>query len=226
MCWLKTLLRERPGVGEVGTSNVRLLLLRHGETAHNAGQIALGREDVPLNERGLRQAQHLGEELAREPIAAIYSSPLQRATATAAPLADALGLTVDVEDGLIEMDVGEVENQTFAELGERFPEFLKEWRSDRVADLCMPGGESLRQVQGRAWAALETIRDRHPNDTIAAVSHNFVILTVLCQVMGIDLSAFRRVRHDLAAVSEIRLEADRATLVRMNDRCHLPNEAD
>ena len=186
--------------------------------------MALGREDVPLNERGVEQAKQLGASLANEPITAIYSSPLQRATATAAPLAKSLGLPVEIENGLIEMDVGEVENQTFAELAERYPDFLKEWRSERVADLCMPGGESLRQVQERAWNAVETIRDEHMDETVAVVSHNFVILTLLCRVTGIDLSDFRRVKHDLAAVSEIRLEAGQAVLVRMNDRCHLLTE--
>lgn len=203
---------------------MRLFLLRHGETAHNAGQLALGREDVPLNERGVEQANLLGAALASEPITAIFSSPLQRATATAAPLAKSLDLTVEIDNGLIEMDVGEVENQTFSELAERYPDFLKEWRSERVADLCMPGGESLRQVQERAWRAVEAIRDGHMDETVAVVSHNFVILTLLCRVMGIDLSHFRRVKHDLAAVSEIRLEAGRAVLIRMNDRCHLPAE--
>jgi probable phosphoglycerate mutase len=203
---------------------MRLLLIRHGETPHNAGQMTLGREDVPLNERGLLQAESVGESLRGEPITAIYASPLQRARSTAAPLAQALGLTVAVEDGLIEMDVGEVENLTFAELAERFPDFLKEWRSDRVADLCMPGGESLRQVQGRAWAAVEAIRERHPDELVAAVSHNFVILTVLCQVMGMDLSDFRRVRQDLGAVSVVELDAERSVLVSMNDRCHLPSK--
>ena len=203
---------------------MRLLLIRHGETSHTADQIALGREDVPLNGRGFLQAASIGAALRSEPIAAVYASPLQRATATAAPLAKSLDLTVEIEEGLIEMDVGEVENQTFAELAERFPDFLKEWRSERVADLPMPGGESLRQVQQRAWAALEAIRAKHTDETVATVSHNFVILTVLCRVMGIDLSDFRRVRHDLGAVSVVELDAERAVLVSMNDRCHLPSD--
>ena len=203
---------------------MRILLIRHGETSHNASQIALGREDVPLNERGLLQADSIGAALHSEPIAAIYSSPLQRATATAAPLAKSLDLKVEIEDGLIEMDVGEVENQTFAELAERFPDFLKEWRSERVADLNMPGGESLRQVQQRAWAALEAIRDNHADETVAAVSHNFVLLTVLCRVMGIDLSGFRRLRHDLGAVSIVEFNDERTFLLSMNDRCHLPSD--
>ncbi len=207
---------------------MRLLLIRHGETAHNAEQLALGREDVPLNERGLRQARALGEALAGAAqfgtIAALYSSPLQRATATASPLAEALDLDVQVEDGLIEMEIGEVEGQTFTQVRERYPDFLRLWLSDGLADVHMPGGESLRQVQERAWAAIEAIRDRHPDGTVATVSHNFVILTVLCRALGLPLARFRSLRHDLAAVSVLELTPERETVLTLNDRCHLRAE--
>jgi broad specificity phosphatase PhoE len=204
---------------------MRLLLIRHGETDHNADQIALGREDVPLNERGRAQAQALAEAAKAGalpgPIAAVYSSPLERALATASPLAEALTKSVRIEQALIEMDVGEVENQTFTELRERYPDFLRAWRSDDCADVAMPGGESLRQVQERAWAALETLRERHIEETVAAVTHNFVILTLLCRALELPLGQFRRLRHDLGAVSLIELTAERGTLLLLNDRCHL-----
>ena len=137
---------------------MRLLLIRHGETDHNAGQLALGQFDVPLNERGRRQAQALAEALGSDDIAAVYSSPLQRAVATATPLADALGLEVQIEPGLIEMDVGETDGVPFSDLRERYPDFLRDWMSDRVADVRMPGGECLREVQQRAWSTIEAIR--------------------------------------------------------------------
>lgn len=176
-----------------------------------------------MNERGVAQAEQLAKALSGESISAVYSSPLQRARATAAPLAEALGIEVETAPGLIEMDVGEVENRTFGELRDQYADFLREWRSERVADLMMPGGESLRQVQERAWRAVVAIRDTHADETVAAVSHNFVILTLLCRVIGIDLARFRGLRQDLAAVSEMRLDGDRTVLVRMNDRCHLPD---
>jgi probable phosphoglycerate mutase len=103
---------------------VRVVLIRHGETAHNAEQLILGQADVPLNERGLLQAQALAETVAGGgPIAAVtavYSSPLQRAVATAMPLAETLGLPVHNEAGLIEMDVGEMDGQTFPDLQKRY----------------------------------------------------------------------------------------------------------
>ena len=205
---------------------MRLLLIRHGETAHNAEQLALGQEDVPLNELGRLQAQALAARLvdpaAFGPISAIYASPLQRAVATATPLADALDHTVQIEPGLIEMDVGEVEGISFGQVRERYPDFLRGWFSDGLADVPMPGGESLGQVQERAWVAVAAIRDRHAEETVVAlVSHNFVILTLLCHVLGMPLAQFRRLRHDLAAVSLLELTPEREILLALNDRCHL-----
>ncbi len=201
---------------------MRLYLIRHGETDHNVEQVALGRQDVPLNERGVLQARALAEALrSQSDIVAIYSSPLQRAVATATPLAEALGLTVQIDERLIEMDIGEIEDQTFAQVRERYPDFLRVWQSDELADAVMPGGESLRQVQDRAWAAVEALRERHAEKTVAVVAHNFVILTVLCRVLELPLARFRRLRHDLAAVSVLELTSERRTVLLLNDRCHL-----
>ena len=204
---------------------MRLLLIRHGETDHNAERLALGRRDVPLNERGRLQARALAQALrARHQIDAIYASPLQRALATAQPLADAIGLEVRVEAGLIEMDIGEVEGLALDEVRSRYPDFMRLWFSDQLADAVMPGGESLQQVQERTWAAVESIRERHGDGTVAAVTHNFVILTLLCRVLDIPLANFRRLRHDLAAVSVVELTPERQTVVALNDTCHLAGE--
>lgn len=207
---------------------MRLLLIRHGETAYNAEQLALGQEDIPLTERGHLQARALAEAIPRmalrNPISAVYSSPLQRAVATATPLAEALGLTVQTETGLIEMDIGEMEGQPFGQVRERYPDFLRDWFSDRLADVPMPGGETMRQVQDRAWSAVQTIRDRHPAETVVAVAHNFVILSLLCRTLGLPLAQFRHLRHDLAALSIVDLTPERQVLLALNDRCHLQTE--
>ncbi len=207
---------------------MRLLLIRHGETAYNAEQLALGQADIPLTERGHLQARALAEAIpgmaSLSPISAVYSSPLQRALATATPLAEALGLPVQTEAGLIEMDIGEMEGQPFGQVRERYPDFLRDWFSERLADVPMPGGETMRQVQDRAWSAVETIRDRHPEETIAAVAHNFVTLSLLCRTLGLPLAQFRRLRHDLAALSIVELTPERQVLLALNDRCHLQAE--
>jgi broad specificity phosphatase PhoE len=203
---------------------VRLYFIRHGQTQHNADGLALGRRDVPLNETGRAQAQTLARRLAGAPIEAVYASPLGRALETARPLADALGLEVGVEERLIEMDVGEVEDLPFDELRERYPEFLRRWRSDGLADVPMPGGETLRQVQERAWAAVEALRGRHGDGAVAAVTHNFVILSLLCRVLRLPLDRFRSLRQDVGAYSVVELGPERAYVVSANNRCHLEGE--
>jgi broad specificity phosphatase PhoE len=201
---------------------MRILLIRHGETDHNAGRLALGRQDVPLNERGRAQAQAIARKYGDgSNIAAIYASPLQRTVATASPLGEALGLAVQTEPSLIEMDIGELEELSFADVRERYPEFVRRWLSDDCADACMPGGESLRQVQERAWAAIDSVRGQHPEETVAVVTHNFVILMTLCRVLRLPIERFRGLRHDLGAVSVLELTPERETVLTLNDRCHL-----
>ncbi len=207
---------------------MRVVLIRHGETAYNAEQLILGQADVPLNERGLLQAQALAKTVAAggplSDVGAIYSSPLQRALATATPPAEALGLSVQIEADLIEMNVGEMDGQTFPDIQKRHPDFLRRWISDELPDVRMPGGETMREVQDRAWSALESIRDRHPEETVAVVTHNFVVLTVLCHVLDLPLSRFRRLRHDLAATSLVDLTPQRQAVLSLNDQCHLRAE--
>ncbi len=203
---------------------MRLFLVRHGETESNRQNLALGRDDIPLNERGLQQAERVGEALAHEPLAAVYSSPLQRALDTARAVAAPHGLTVQIEQGLIEMDVGEVDGLTLAEVQSRYPGLLKTWASEDGPEQPMPGGESLVDVQERAWAAVQDLAARHADEAVAAVAHNFVILTLLVRVLGIRLAQFRSLRHSLAAVSIVDFLPTRVQLVRLNDTCHLEGD--
>ncbi|HLA17794.1 MAG TPA: histidine phosphatase family protein [Dehalococcoidia bacterium] len=200
---------------------MRLFLVRHGETESNRLGLALGRNDVPLNERGRWQAERLADALRGEPLAAVYSSPLRRTLETARPVAGAHGLEVTVEEQLIEMDIGELDGLTFAEVRTRYPGLLEEWVSGPGPSMPMPGGERLVDVQERAWSAVTDLAARHGEEAVAAVTHNFVILSLLTKVLGIELSHFRRLQHAVAAVSVVDLAPGRTLLVRMNDTCHL-----
>jgi len=201
-----------------------LILVRHGETESNRERLALGREDVPLNERGRRQAAALTASLAGVPATAIYASPLRRAVETARPLAEALGLEVQVDEDLIEMAVGDLEGLSPQELSDRHGDFLREWFSTQAGNLRMPGGESLQDVQDRAWAAIERLRERHPEETVVVVTHNFTIHAILCRALGLPLASFRRLRHDLAAKAFLELRDDRVIVISLNDTCHLEAE--
>lgn len=200
---------------------MRLILARHGETEANRDRLALGRLDVPLNDRGRLQAQALAQALEGVSLAAVYSSPLLRARDTAQAIADVHGLSVEINEGLTEMDVGDMDGLSFEEMRQQYPDFLSRWLSAEVATLRMPGGESLQEVQDRAWDATQRILEPHPDGTVVAVTHNFTIHVLLCRVLDLPISQFRCLRHDLAATSTLDIRDDHAVLVQLNDTCHL-----
>jgi broad specificity phosphatase PhoE len=199
----------------------RLYLVRHGQTEHNRSGLALGRADVPLNDTGIAQAAAVGRALAGEEIAAVYASPLQRAVDTAAEVAARHELAVIVEDGLIEMDVGELEGLEYPVLREKHPEFLEKWLGTECATAVMPGGESLQAVRDRAWGAASRLVAAHEGQAIVLVTHNFVILSLLAEYLGVGLSNFRRLRHEVAAISRVEWVRGLPVVTALNDTCHL-----
>lgn len=199
---------------------MRLLLVRHGETAHNAGGITLGRADIPLNELGRLQAQAVARAI-RGPIAAVYSSPLSRAFDTATAIARTIdGVSVRHAEPLIEMDVGKVEHLAHDELRERHGDFLRAW-TITPGTARMPGGEALYEVQERAWSWVDQARETHTANTIVAVSHNFVILTIACRVLELPLDDFRRLKTSVGGISSIEFGDRGATLVHWNETAHV-----
>jgi broad specificity phosphatase PhoE len=199
----------------------RVYLVRHGETAPNKNGIALGRADVPLTEHGQWQAGRIADALGGLPVAAVFSSPLQRAVETARPVAERLGIAPEVREGLIEMDVGALDGLPYARMREEYADLLVEWMGPRCAEVLMPGGERLVDVAARSWDALGEIAAAHDGAEVVVVSHNFVILVTLARAAGLDISSFRKFRHEVGAVSIIELRDGAASILSMNDTCHL-----
>jgi broad specificity phosphatase PhoE len=201
---------------------IRILLIRHGETEWNRLHRFQGRSDVPLNQRGREQARALAAALKEEPLVAIYSSPLSRALETARivkrfhPL-----IHLFVEEGLIEMDLGEFDGMEAQEWATRYPEFLATWRED-PSSVHMPGGESLGDVQSRVLDTLERIAGSHvPGSNLLISGHNFVNLTLLCHAMQIPLARFRRVGQGTASLNVLLKQGDRLWTEVVDDRSHL-----
>lgn len=200
---------------------MRLILARHGETAHNATGFVQGRADNPLNDLGRRQAAALAGALSGEALAAVIASPLSRAHETAGAIAARHQLDLIIESGLMEMDVGEMEGLNGAEMRERFPEFMRAWAGPEGPHRPMPGGESLAQVQERGWAVVERLCAAYADQTVVAVTHNFVLAGIVCRAIGVPLDAFRRFRHGVACRTVIDIAPDRTIIRRLNDACHL-----
>jgi len=199
----------------------RMVLVRHGST-ELSGLRYSGRVDPDLNAKGLAQAQALAARLAplatRRPV--VVSSPLKRAVATATLIADALGTGARTDDGLLEIDFGEWEGRTFAEVKQRWKAERKAWRTD--SSVALPGGESVDQVARRVRAARDRLVAANPGGTVIAVSHVTPIKLLLCAALAAPNSSVFRFHLDTASVSTVDWYPDRVPLVRLvNDTAHL-----
>lgn len=206
-------------------SGIKLLLVRHGETDWNLAGRFQGRSDLPLNQKGVEQANALASALRGEPLAAIYSSPLARAKETARLIQVFHPFALMYEDeGLVEMDLGEFEGIEGPRWAEKHADFRQAWR-DNPASVTMPGGESLQEVQARSLEALERITHSHRlGSTLLVCSHNFVILTILCHALEIPLNRFRELKQGTAALNVLCMKGNKLQAEVVNDRSHLPRE--
>ena len=168
----------------------KVYLVRHGATEWNQTKRAQGHADIPLSQAGRRQASAIASELAHFELDAVYSSDLERALDTAAPIAAAHGLEVHVDPGFREIDQGEWEGLTTDEIKERWPDL---WVPKR--HYCpRPGGESPQQVRERALAALTRAVKANPDGAIAVVSHGGTIRWISAEALGYDDYRSRRIR--------------------------------
>lgn len=201
---------------------MRLILARHGQTLWNQERRAQGLSDVELSPEGQRQAQRLAQALKEEPIEAVYASPLRRALDTAQAIATQHDLEVHLDPRFQEMHLGDMEGLTGEQMRARHPELLHQWGL-APAEVRMPGGETLAELQERMWAAIQDVLSRHQGQVVA-VSHNFAILTVLCRAIGLDLDQFRRLRMETAATATLDFGPLGPVLLSLNETCHLKGE--
>jgi probable phosphoglycerate mutase len=199
----------------------RLLLLRHGQTELSVQRRYSGRGNPELTDIGRGQAEDAARYLAQKRgIAAVVSSPLARAHATATMAANALGLTVEVDDDLIETDFGEWEGLTFPEASQRHPELHGRWLRD--TSLSAPGGESFDEVQHRVQRARDRIVAHHGPGTVLVVSHVTPIKTLLRLALGAGPTILHRLHLDLASLSIAEFYPDDGASVRLvNDTSYL-----
>lgn len=181
----------RPGI---------VLLIRHAAT-HAIGVTLTGRtEGIALSLDGYRQARALADTLASLDIAAVYSSPLQRAIETAQPLAAARRLPVQIEDALNEVDFGEWTGLTFDDLARR-----DDWRTynSRRGSAVVPGGETPQQTQSRIVAAISDLAARHRDQIVVAVTHAELVRYLLLYARARQLDDWMHVVVEPASISVV-----------------------
>jgi alpha-ribazole phosphatase len=180
----------------------RLLLVRHAETDPALRGRCYGRLDVALSAEGRRQASALGAVLSGVPLAAVYSSPLARALDTAEPLAAGRGLEPVADDGLREIDFGELEGLAYDEIRAARPDVFRAWMETPAA-VRFPGGESFADLRRRVLAAVGAIRERHRGGAVAVVAHGGVVRVVLADALGLTDGAVFRLDQTYGGVSVV-----------------------
>jgi probable phosphoglycerate mutase len=178
-----------------------VLLVRHGQTA-TTGVILPGRAPgLHLADKGREEAADVAERIAKLPrLAAVYASPLERAQETAAPVAQAAGLPVTVEAGLLECDYGEWTGLPLKDLSRK-----PEWKVIQryPSGFRFPGGESFVEMQARMTDTIARLVAAHPGSTVVAVSHADPIKTAVAHALGTHLDLFQRIAVFTASVTAI-----------------------
>ena len=205
-------------------SKLRVFVVRHGETAWVRERRFAGSRDIPLTEVGRRQCAAVARALAGSGVGAVYTSPLERARASAELIAKPHGLPVRIAPAFAEMGFGPWEGLTGDEVRARFPEAWAQWRS--APHLCeLPGGDRLSAVAERVAAGVQELREAHGGQTLVLVSHAIVARVMVLGALGLGLDRLWTVDAAPAGITEIEYEPGWATVHRMNTVAHLDTVA-
>jgi alpha-ribazole phosphatase len=197
----------------------KLLLVRHGLTKLHQSDRFWGSTDIPLSDEGIRQAEQLGERLAGEKIAAVYTSTLGRARLTGEIVAARHRLKVTTVADLCECNFGFIEGLTFPEISRKYPDLAEELERGRA--MSFPGGENIDELDERVRAFLERIGEVKPEATALIVSHGGPLRLLVCHLLGIDTGHWQQLRVDHASLSIVETYPRFAILSLLNDVSHL-----
>jgi probable phosphoglycerate mutase len=197
-----------------------ILLVRHGENDWVKSNKLAGRTPgVQLNDTGLAQSRRMSGLLARWPIDAVYSSPLERCAETATILATPHRLSVLSEDGLLETDYGEWQ-------GQKIDDLVKQdlWRVIQATPglAQFPGGESMLGMQNRMIGTLQNIVSAHPDQVVLVCSHADLIKAAVSHYTGAPFDLFQRVVIAPCSLSIIQFSKYGPMVLRVNDTGALP----
>jgi len=191
-----------------------LLLVRHALTDSTGRRLSGQTPGLHLSDTGRAQAERVAERLGPVPLAAIYSSPLERCVETAEPIAARRSITVRELPALMEVDYGAWSGRAFGQLHRTT---LWKRLMQQPSSIRFPGGETLAEVQARCVQAMEEISARHRRGIVAVVAHADVIRLTLAQFAGVHIDLYQRITVSPASVSALLLGDRIPRIVRVND---------
>ena len=199
----------------------KIILVRHGHVEGIDPPRFRGRSEIPLTELGARQARATAKRIAGGPRpATVYTSPMGRCVATGQAISRATGAGGELLAGLNDLDYGDWQWRTYAEIEAEAPTLFALWRTAPQL-VRFPHGDSLQDLVARAADALRLVLDRHPDGAVVMVGHDSVNRALLLQLLDQPLSAYWRLAQDPCAISEIDIERGVSRVRRVNETAHL-----
>ena len=204
--------------------SLTLYFLRHGETENSLNDSFCGTLDPDLTPQGKEMAQGFADTYKSIDWSAVYVSPMKRTIATAKPICDAIGMEMQLKDGLKEMNFGQWENRTRDWIKEHYLEDYINWMTEPAWNP-PSDGETAVQVGSRAMLIISEIEANYPDGNVLVVSHKTTIRIILCHLLGIDLGCYRD-RIDIlpASVSVVQFGLHGPLLKKLGDRCYMNQE--
>jgi probable phosphoglycerate mutase len=198
-----------------------LIVVRHGETEWNVEHREIGQLDSPLTDRGIRQAEAIGRRLRSFKIDHFYSSDLGRAVHTSEIISKYLPeLKLQLDAGLRERSMGAFEGLTWDEIRERYPSKEEEYVRNGFFEF-VPGGESAQQRVDRTEKTFTAIAERHPEETVLAVTHSGILTGLLQFVLGVPFANGQRFIKQNASFNSFEYGKSGWRLHTWNDVGHL-----
>ena len=202
--------------------HMKLIAVRHGETAWNVERREMGQMDSPLTPNGIAQAHALAQRLSQVPFQVLYTSGLGRALQTAEIIGKRCGRPPIVKEGLLERHMGIFQGLILEEIRDQFPLEREAYERDR-ADYVIPGGESARQRLERSVRHLTDLAAMHENDTVIAVTHGGVLMGFFEHVLGLTVGHGARFWCYNGSVNTFEYRRGKWALETWNDISHLYN---
>lgn len=204
--------------------SLTIYFLRHGETTSSQTGGYCGILDIDLTSEGMQMAKDFAAAYKSVPWTAVFSSPLRRTVATAKPLCDAVGIEMQLRDGLREIAYGQWEGKTPEEVNREFHDEYVRWLADPGWN-SPTGGEKGIDISRRSNAVLEEIEQTYDDGNVLVVSHKATIRIMLCSLLGIDIGRYRdRILMPVASVSIVEFTERGPLLLTLGDRYHLSDD--
>lgn len=202
--------------------SLKIYFIRHGETTFSQTGGYCGILDPDLTPEGHEMAQAFAQAYRSVQWEAIYCSPMRRTIATAKPICEAVGLEMQLRDGLKEINYGEWEGKTNAEVMQQYHDDYVRWLTEPAWNP-PTGGETSVQIASRASLVAAEIEEKYLEGNVLVVSHKATIRVLLCSLLGIDIGRYRdRIDMPAASVSVIKFDVHGPMLQILGDRSYMP----